>query len=52
MRHITPEAARAPLHEEYQREHPTGYGYTQYVAHYNAWAAKMVGNRLHLHARS
>jgi transposase len=28
------------LHEEYQREHPDGYGYTQYVAHYNAWAAK------------
>lgn len=28
------------LHEEYQHEHPDGYGYTQYVAHYNAWAAK------------
>jgi transposase len=28
------------LHEEYQREHPTGYGYTHYVALYNEWADK------------
>jgi len=28
------------LHEEYLQAHPTGYGYTQYVAFYNAWAER------------
>lgn len=28
------------LHEEYIAAHPQGYGYTQFVAHYNAWADK------------
>jgi transposase len=29
------------LHEEYLQAHPDGYGYTQYVAFYNEWAAKL-----------
>ncbi len=28
------------LHEEYLAAHPDGYGYTQYVAHYNEWASR------------
>lgn len=28
------------LHEEYLAAHPDGYGYTQFVAFYNAWADK------------
>ena len=29
------------LHEEYLQAQPDGYGYTQYVAFYNEWAAKL-----------
>lgn len=29
------------LHEEYLQAHPDGYGYTQYLAFYNEWAAKL-----------
>ena len=29
------------LHEEYLQAHPGGYGYTQYVALYNAWAERL-----------
>jgi transposase len=29
------------LHEEYLQAHADGYGYTQYVALYNEWAAKL-----------
>jgi transposase len=29
------------LHEEYSQAQPDGYGYTQYVAFYNEWAAKL-----------
>jgi transposase len=29
------------LHEEYMQAHPSGYGYTQYVAFYNAWAERL-----------
>ena len=29
------------LHEEYQQANPDGYGYTHYVALYNAWADKL-----------
>jgi transposase len=29
------------LHEEYLQGQPDGYGYTQYVAFYNEWAAKL-----------
>src|SRR6202142_315383 len=37
------------LHEEYATANPDGYGYTQFVAHYNAWAGrqKVVMRQVH-----
>ena len=37
------------LHEEYATANPNGYGYTQFVAHYNAWAdrQKVVMRQVH-----
>ncbi len=37
------------LHEEYLQAHPDGYGYTQYVALYNAWAERLKVVMRHVH---